>query len=1501
MDSIKLKSILSPDVISVTPETPLSEALSILSEKKISCVLVVENNKPVGILTERDVVTIASGTKNITKMKLTEVMSSPVITVASGLDLLNGYAVLREGKIRHLIVTNEQGTIEGVVSLTDIIDELGAILTDNRSVFEIMTRNIVTSKPDDTIHEISRKMTENSISCIIIEDDSKPFGIITERDIARVFLSRVDVSAERVNNWMSSPIHMINSNMSMPEALGLMSQKKHRRLIVHDNNKKTIGIVTQSDIVKGMLESKYLRGLRESLKKQKFALHESEERYQKLFTNMLNGFALHEIVLNEDDKPIDYIFLEVNDIFESMTGLKRSEIIGKKVTEVLFGIISDSAYLKNVYRKVALTGEGTRFEQKSEALSKWFSVNVYRPQENQLAVIFVDITERKKAEEALLNKTQLLQLLQEIAVTSNEASSVEEAIQVCLDKVCNFMGWPVGHSYMLDSRGKLNPSTIWHIENEERLDTFRNVTEVTSFDIGIGLPGRVLATGKPAWIKDVTKDPNFPRAKLAKEINVKAGIAFPMLEGGVAFPVLEGKEVTGVLEFFSEKAIEPDGFILEALSKLAVQLGRVTERKRAEEALQNKTQLLQLLQDVTIIANETSTAEDAIQACLDKVCDSMGWPVGHSYIVDSRGILVPSKIWHIKNTERFDAFREITEVTPFDPGVGLPGRVLATGKPAWIKDVTKDPNFPRAKFSKEINVKAGFAIPILEGKEVTGVLEFFSDEVVEADESILEVFSNLAFQLGRLTERKREEEKLKKSEERSRKYFKLGLIGMAMTSLEKGWIDFNDVLCDMFGYSRVEFSKLTWTELTYPEDLEPDLAQFNRVLKKEIDGYSMEKRFIHKDGSIFHAEISAKALRKPDGSVDYFVALVQDITDRKKVELKLKDSEKRSRVWLECSPVCTKIVDLDFNLQYMSAAGVKGLKIDDVSQLYGKPYPFDFYPESFRNLMIKNLEKAKETGEIITQEAPVVDVEGNKLWFHSTLVPVNDDEGLTEYIIVVSVDTTARREAEKDLRKLTNAIEHSVESVVITDFEGTIEYVNPAFEKITEYSKSEVLGENQRIVKSGLYDRAFYKSMWDTIKSGEIWQGELVNKKKSGEKYTERMSISPVFDNEGNIGNFVAIKEDVTREKKLQQQLFQSEKLSSIGTFISGVAHELNNPLTAVLGFSEVLMDDKNLSNDVRKNLDRIATQSERAAKIVKNLLKFSRENKEGKLAVNINDILESTLILEEYHFKTGNVEVIKDFAENLPSVFVDGNQIQQVFMNVLQNAFHSMTEANIKGEIKIKTVSKDNEIKIIIENDGPPIPEDMLEKIFDAFFTTKKVGKGTGLGLYVSFGILKEHGGSIRVENIKDSGVRFIICLPVSDKITTGTKEEKVKKILPENIRILVVDDEEVIRDWLKKLLTKRASRVFLAENGKKAIEILKGEEVDVILSDARMPVCSGLEFGEWLKNNKPAYLKKFILLTGAIDQQISDFCSQNRCDYLQKPLQGNVIIEKIYETYKR
>ena len=190
----------------------------------------------------------------------------------------------------------------------------------------------------------------------------------------------------------------------------------------------------------------------------------------------------------------------------------------------------------------------------------------------------------KESERSLHQKVKVIQLLQEVIIASNEAKTVEEVMQLCLDDVCNFMNWPVGHLYTVDSKGTLVSSKIWHFKNAEKFKAFRKVTENTSFDRGVGLPGRVLASGKPVWVKDVTLDRNFPRAKLVKNLGIKAGFAFP---------VLEGQKVVSVLEFFSTETMEPAEIILEALSNFAVQVGRVTERKKVENMLKEHNKILE--------------------------------------------------------------------------------------------------------------------------------------------------------------------------------------------------------------------------------------------------------------------------------------------------------------------------------------------------------------------------------------------------------------------------------------------------------------------------------------------------------------------------------------------------------------------------------------------------------------------------------------------------------------------------------------------------------------------------------------------------------------------------------------------------------------------------------------------------------------------------------------------------------------------------------------------
>jgi PAS domain S-box-containing protein len=267
-----------------------------------------------------------------------------------------------------------------------------------------------------------------------------------------------------------------------------------------------------------------------------------------------------------------------------------------------------------------------------------------------------------------------------------------------------------------------------------------------------------------------------------------------------------------------------------------------------------------------------------------------------------------------------------------------------------------------------------------------------------------------------ITERKRAGEALRLSEQRLELAHEASGMGMFDWDIENDQAVCNERYFRLFGLEPQErmLSEENWLAMVHPDDRERAQREVNQTVRQGAP-YGTEYRVICPDGSERWVSSTAKMFHTNDGKLSRMIGGITDTTQRKQAEERLRDSEKRSRAWLEYSPVCTKIVDLDFNLQYMSTAGIEGLKIDDITQFYGTRYPFDFYPESFRNRMTGSLAKVKETGEIITQEASVVDIEGNELWFHSTLVPVNDDEGRIEYIIVVSVDTTKRKQAEQAL------------------------------------------------------------------------------------------------------------------------------------------------------------------------------------------------------------------------------------------------------------------------------------------------------------------------------------------------------------------------------------------------------------------------------------------------------------------------------------------------------
>jgi two-component system, NtrC family, sensor kinase len=340
--------------------------------------------------------------------------------------------------------------------------------------------------------------------------------------------------------------------------------------------------------------------------------------------------------------------------------------------------------------------------------------------------------------------------------------------------------------------------------------------------------------------------------------------------------------------------------------------------------------------------------------------------------------------------------------------------------------------------------------------------------------------------------------------------------------------------------------------------------------------------------------------------------------------------------------------------------------------------------------------------------------------------------------------------------------------------------------------------------------------------------------------------------------------------RSTQDQLVQTEKLSAIGKFVAGVAHELNNPLTGVIGFSEMLQDT-GINEHQQNYLNRVIDSAERCHKIVQSLLSFSRRRRPERTSVNINQLIESTVEIFKYELPVSNIEVTSDLASDLPALLIDPHQIQLVFLNILNNARQAIESQETSGVIHITTELTEGHVRISFCDNGPGIPSENLSQIFDPFFTTKSVGEGTGLGLSLSYGIIREHDGAITAKNNDEKGVTFIIDLPV----VSIKDEHKPIKIPPAAFaklerasanKILVIDDEENILELIKEALAGYGYNVETVCDGESALRAVKNQTYDLIICDWKIPGISGQSFYERLREMNPQALQRFFFITGDI-----------------------------------
>lgn len=619
------------------------------------------------------------------------------------------------------------------------------------------------------------------------------------------------------------------------------------------------------------------------------------------------------------------------------------------------------------------------------------------------------------------------------------------------------------------------------------------------------------------------------------------------------------------------------------------------------------------------------------------------------------------------------------------------------------------------------------------------------------------------------------------------------------------------------------------------------------------------------------------------------IQLEAEALDRQQAEKSLQESNKKFRMLAETSPLAIFVLTgVEQKAEYTNATftklfGYSKKDVPSIDKWWTLAYPDENYRKEVKEKWQNKTRHAIESQSAIKpMETVVTCKDGSKKYISWDFSSTGNQNW------VFALDLTDRKTAEAERERLITAIDHAGEAIVITDITGTIQYINPAYERTTGYSKAEAIGQNPSILKSGKQDDKFYKTLWKTISSGQIWSGRLVNKHKDGTFFSEDATISPVTDARGRIVNYVAVKRDITKQIRLEDQVLQAQRMETIGTLAGGIAHDFNNILAPILGYTEMLLDDVPEEGQLRDNLNEIYTSSTRAKKLVKQILTFSRQDTSELKLMKIQPVVEEALRLIRATIPT-TIKIRQNIMSKGGVIKADPTQIHQLVMNLTTNAYHAMMETG--GELKVslqeielndrETLGLDLESGpytcLIVSDTGVGMDKKLTEKIFDPFFTTKELGKGTGMGLSVVHGIVKNTGGAIHVYSEPGKGTEFKVYFPLAKSSSEEQKKENGGIIQRGSERILLVDDEKAIIRMETMMLERLGYQVVSRTNGIEALEAFRANphKFDMVITDMAMPNMSGDKLASELVKIRPDI--PVLLCTG-----FSENISKERASFL-------------------
>lgn len=1122
------------------------------------------------------------------------------------------------------------------------------------------------------------------------------------------------------------------------------------------------------------------------------------------------------------------------------------------------------------------------------------------------------------------------------------------------------------------------------------------------------------------------------------------------------------------------------------------------------KAEQEHRLLAETLTEVTLALTSTTNYNEVLEEILHQVERIVPY---HSANI----ALVEEDTLHVVHWRGYDLFGGEPFIANFTQPLhqtSISTEVIQTRQPCIVLDTQQD---NRWFFAPGIEwVRSYMAVPIQRQQQVIGLLRLSSAQTEgfsERDAQRLQPLANaaaIAITNARLhqqaqqeiAERKQVEQALRQSENRFAMAMTAGRVGVWDWDLGADRGHFEVTLHHVLGYpySEVPLDQAGLISLVYAEDVSTLYAVLRDYLVGKLRELETTVRIWHKDGTLHWILLRGEVVRNAQSKPLRIMGTLTDITAAKNFEEQLRESEARYRQIFETNQAMKLLIDpedgriVDANGAACDFYGYPRHVLTKMSILDINTLPADEVKRIMKDAQVKDLPFLQFHHRLASGEIRDVEVYSG---------PVHTNNGILLYSIIH--DVTARKTAEAHLRQLSQAVEQNPTSIVITNLQGDIEYVNPKFTAVTGYTADEALNQNPRILKTGYTSQAEYENLWQTILQGKVWRGEFQNRAKDGHIYWEHAAISPIKDETGKITHFVANKEDITDLKEMervlrqrnrelqllnragqalnstlaldkvlqimleeirrlldvvacsvwlldpetkelvcrqvtdpqsdlvrnwhlklgqgiagqvalygksvivpdvlqddrhykaidmrtglqirsiltvplrtkqdiigvfqivdeqvnrftandlalteslatiaanalenaqlhenlqqqlltlqntQAQLIQHEKLAAIGELVAGVAHELNNPLTAVSLYAQ-LLQRKVTTPDAAQDLRKIKEQILHATSIVRSLLDFSRQHPPERKQTQINDMVTGAFELLAYELRKQNVEWHLQLDPELPLVMVDSRQILQVVVNLVNNAIYAMQENSGQRFLFVMTQVGSSQfaaasatksplyVHITIQDNGPGISHDVQPRIFDPFFTTKPSGEGTGLGLSVCHGIVREHEGYIWVRSEPGQGATFLVELPVTIEMDTEEREEETAvspALAATKARILVIDDEESIREVLCRALRRENYQVDVAADGKTGLTHLQEAAYDLIICDIRMPELTGVDVFKHLQAQHPHLLPRLIFTTGdIINETTRQFLQETRATCLVKPFDLSDLRHLIETTLRK